>query len=271
MTQGPPRILIFDSGVGGVTVAREIWNLLPGSETIYVCDNGFFPYGVKPEDELIARVTSVLCSVAAGCEPDIVVVACNTASTVALPSLRERILVPVVGVVPAIKPAAALSKTRAIGLLGTPGTVRRAYTQDLIDRFASDYTIVRVGSADLVLMAEEKFAGRDLDPRRLAAALGPLFEPGGSPAVDVVVLACTHFPLLRADLAAIAPANIAWIDSGAAIARRIGELLGGERGRISPSKPLSKIFLATDLDAISPAQHGALRREGFSEIRAALS
>jgi len=262
--------LIFDSGVGGVTVAREIWSLLPGSETVYFCDNSFFPYGLKEEGELIARVTDVLSTVAERVQPDIVVVACNTASTVALPSLRERILVPVVGVVPAIKPAAALSKTRTIGLLGTPGTVRRAYTQDHIDRFASDCTILRVGSADLVLLAEEKFAGRDLDPGRLAATISPLLATGSSPGVDVVVLACTHFPLLRADLAALAPATISWIDSGAAIARRVDELLGGQRGKGSPSEPLPKRIFATDPGALSRGQRDALRREGFSEPEAAL-
>ncbi|MEI9985101.1 MAG: glutamate racemase [Aliidongia sp.] len=155
-----PVIAVFDSGVGGLSVAAEIAALLPGAALAYVCDNGFFPYGTKGEAELIERVDRVASQAVEAIRPDVLVVACNTASTVALPRLRDHLTMPVVGVVPAVKPAAARSAKRVIGLLGTAGTVRRAYTQELIDRFAADCTVLRVGSAELVEMAEAGAGGR---------------------------------------------------------------------------------------------------------------
>ena len=221
-----PVIAVFDSGVGGLSVASEIAALLPGAALAYICDNGFFPYGNKGEAELIDRVDRVVSAAAEAIRPDAVVVACNTASTVALPRLRSHLPMPIIGTVPAIKPAASLSVKRIIGLLGTPGTVRRAYTQDLIDRFASDCMVLRLGSAELVDMAEAALAGAPPSTAELTRVLAPFFALPAAEQPDIVVLACTHFPLLTDRLQLAAPPCVRFIDSGRAIAERVKTVLG---------------------------------------------
>jgi len=217
-----PRILVFDSGVGGLSVLAALRARLPGCDYLFACDNAAFPYGIKTEPQLIDRVTQVIGDLARDWAPDLVVIGCNSASTVALPSLRALLTQPVVGTVPAIKPAAALSATGVIGLLGTPGTVKRSYTHQLIADFAAQCRVVPLGSTRLVEVAELALRGTPPDPAELRAILAPLFE---TPQLDTVVLACTHFPLLAAELAAVAPRAIRWIDSGEAIARRVATLL----------------------------------------------
>ena len=222
-----PVIAVFDSGVGGLSVAAEIGRLLPGAGLAYICDNGFFPYGTKDEAALVERVDRVATGAVAALEPDALVVACNTASTVALPRLRSHLSLPVIGVVPAVKPAAALSAKRVIGLLGTPGTVRRAYTQELIDRFAADCTVLRIGSAELVQLAEAALEGEAPAPAAVERVLAPFFDRPAAEQPDIVVLACTHFPLLGAALQAAAPDGVAFIDSGRAVAERVRSVLEG--------------------------------------------
>lgn len=217
-----PRILVFDSGVGGLSVLAALRARLPGCDYLFACDNAAFPYGTKTEPELIDRVALVVRELVRHWAPDLVVIGCNSASTVALPHLRTHLTQPVVGTVPAIKPAASLSATRVIGLLGTPGTVKRAYTHQLIADFAAQCRVVPLGSTRLVELAELALRGAPPAPAELRAILAPLFEV---PDLDTVVLACTHFPLLAAELAAVAPRAIRWIDSGAAIARRAATLL----------------------------------------------
>jgi len=229
-----PVIAVFDSGVGGLSVAAEIAALLPSAQLAYVCDNGFFPYGTKEEAALVERVDQVVTRAVEAIRPDAVVVACNTASTVALPRLRDHLGIPVVGVVPAVKPAAAQSARRVIGLLGTAGTVRRAYTQELIDRFAADCTVLRVGSVALVEMAEALLAGEAPDPAAIGRELAPFFDRPAAAQPDIVVLACTHFPLLAGHLQAAAPQGTAFIDSGRAVAERVRSVLGASDGAIPP-------------------------------------
>lgn len=221
----PYKILVFDSGVGGLSILQEIQHHLPQHRYYYACDNGAFPYGTKSESELIDRVDKVLKALIDTLNPAIVVIACNTASTVALPKIRAHFTKPVVGVVPAIKPAAALSKTRVIGLLGTTGTVNRPYTQWLIDEFAPDATIIRVGTTELVEIAELKLRGISPSNNRLRAIIAPIFD---DPLCDTLILACTHFPLLQQELEAAAPRHIQWVDSGNAIARRVASLAEGD-------------------------------------------
>jgi glutamate racemase len=221
-----PVVAVFDSGVGGLSVAAEIRRKLPGATLAYICDNGFFPYGVKDPAVLTRRVDQVVSEAVAATRPDAVVIACNTASTVALPLLRSHLTLPVIGTVPAIKPAAALSRKRVIGLLGTPATVAGAYAQDLIDRFAADCTVLRAGSVELVEMAEAFIAGEPPAPVAVSRALAPLFDRPAAMQPDVVVLACTHFPLLAPFLRRAAPEGVAFIDSGSAIAERARQLLG---------------------------------------------
>ncbi len=238
------NILVFDSGVGGLSVLREIQQRVPGCDLFYACDNEAFPYGIKEESELVTRVDAVLKKLDQQLQPDIVVVACNTASTVALPRIRAHFQHPVVGVVPAIKPAAECSTRKVIGLLGTPGTVQRQYTQQLIDDFASDCEVIRIGSSDLVVMAEEKLRGADVDKTALKAILQPFFE---HPRLDTIVLACTHFPLLIDELQAIAPFPVNWVDSGEAIARRVAFLLSEtDRRGDQPSLLIGSYFTAEE-------------------------
>ncbi len=186
-------------------------------------------------------------------------VACNTASTVALPRIRSHFLRPVVGVVPAIKPAAGLSRSRHIGLLGTPGTINRRYTRDLIDQFAGDCVITRVGSTELVEMAEGKIRGIAPDRDRLAAIIAPLFD---DPAMDTLVLACTHFPLLQAELEAVAPRPVQWVDSGEAIARRVESLLPAATATAAPATDLP-CWLTSDQPDIAPLLTG-LQKAGIT-------
>jgi glutamate racemase len=261
----PPRVLVFDSGVGGLTVLDEIRRRLPGTRLDYCADSAAFPYGLKSEAALVDRLPRLLAHLVERCQPQVVVVACNTASTVALPALRRALAVPVVGTVPAIKPAAAASRSRVIGLLGTPGTVRRRYTQDLIEAFAPDCRVVRHGAAELVELAEAKLRARPVGQAALRAAVEGLFAQPGSDAIDTVVLACTHFPLLRDELRATFGAELTWIDSGAAIARRVDDLLAGSPEVSAGPAPRGRaIFTAEppELAALTPA----LARRGLDEL-----
>ena len=219
------RALIFDSGLGGLSVFREIAAHLPGLACVYAADTAFFPYGTKSADSLVRRLPRLLAALAARYRPDITVIACNTASTIALPPIRMALSMPVVGTVPAIKPAALQSRSRIIGLLGTPGTVNRAYTDRLIDQFAADCRVLRHGSAELVDLAERKLRRGSVDLAAVRAAVTPLCAAPEAKDMDVLVLACTHFPLLKAELRAIFPPDVALIDSGAAIARRVRDLV----------------------------------------------
>lgn len=220
-----PRILVFDSGVGGLSVAREIQQRLPLNPLVYASDNAFFPYGTKGETELIARVDVVIGELLLRYPADILVIACNTASTLTLPYLRSKLSVPIVGVVPAIKPAALMSKTGVIGLLATPATVARPYTHELIREYAATCRVISLGSSELVQIAEQKLRGEVIDANAIGRIAQELMRADQAGQMDVLVLACTHFPLLKDELMQHLPAQLKLIDSGAAIARRVEFLL----------------------------------------------
>lgn len=220
-----PRILVFDSGVGGLSVAREIQQRLPLNPLVYASDNAFFPYGTKGETELITRVDLVISELLLRYPSDILVIACNTASTLTLPHLRSKLSAPIVGVVPAIKPAALMSKTGTIGLLATPATVARPYTHELIREYAANCQVISLGSSELVQIAEQKLRGEAIDMDAIGRIAHELMCKDQAENIDVLVLACTHFPLLKDELAQHLPAQIKLIDSGAAIARRVEFLL----------------------------------------------
>ncbi len=227
MVNGAKRVLVFDSGVGGLSVLDAIVTSGRALSLDYVADNAWLPYGLKSDADLRARAPALLARMTEQWAPHAVVVACNTASTIVLPEVRAALSIPVVGVVPPIKPAAALTRTGVIGLLATPATVKRAYTDDLIAQFAAGKRVVRFGSAALVEAAERKLRGEAFDPAAIAEAIEALFADDG---VDVVALACTHFSLLAEELAAAAPRNCTWLDSGAAIARRVANITGAGAG-----------------------------------------
>lgn len=220
----PRPILFFDSGVGGLSVLEPTRALLPDAAFVYVADSAGFPYGTKTEAEIAARVPALLGRLSERYRPRLIVIACNTASTIALAAVRSALDVPIVGTVPAIKPAAEMSKTRVIGVLGTEATVRQRYVDDLAARFADDCRVLRHGSAALVELAEAKLRGQAIEPLAVAAAIRPLRDP----MLDTVVLACTHFPLLAEELAAAFGPNVGFVDGGAGIARRIAYLTAGQ-------------------------------------------
>ena len=256
-------ILVFDSGVGGLSVVRPIRALLPNASLLYVADNAGYPYGLKSEAEIEARVPALLGRLAERFDPELIVIACNTASTIALDAVRAALDVPIVGTVPAIKPAAALSKTRGIGVLGTPATVVQPYVERLAAEFAGDCTVVRHGSAELVELAEAKLRGeatRDGDYRAVLDAL--LARPGGE-RVDTVVLACTHFPLVEEELTRSASRPLAFVDGKEGIARRTAGLL---RGRAWGSQPPDGRALFTRRDESWRAYVGGLGRYGLTSV-----
>ncbi|NJR78000.1 glutamate racemase [Sphingomonas corticis] len=221
-------ILFFDSGVGGLSVVAPTVALLPTAGIVYVADSAGFPYGTKSEGEIAARVPALLGRLAERYRPRLIVIACNTASTIALGAVRAALDVPIVGTVPAIKPAAAISRTRTIGVLGTAATVRQPYVDDLVARFAADCTVLRYGSAALVEIAEAALAGEAPSPDAVATELAGLFGQPGGVRIDTIVNACTHFPLLEGDMTAVAPPGVAFVDGGPGIARRVAALTHGQ-------------------------------------------
>jgi glutamate racemase len=259
VTENNP-ILFFDSGVGGLSVLAPTRALLPNAPIVYAADNAAFPYGTKTEAEIAERVPALLVRLVERFRPRLVVVACNTASTIALDHARAALDIPVVGTVPAIKPAAEMSKSRVIGVLGTAATVRQPYVDDLAARFAADCTIVRHGSAELVALAEAKLAGKAIRADAVAAAVQPLRD---APGLDTVVLACTHFPLLADELAEALP-NVRFVDGGPGIARRIAWLT---RGQDWPDEPPPGIALFTGAPPPPPpALIAALAEHGLTEL-----
>jgi glutamate racemase len=221
----PPTILVFDSGLGGLTVLSEVVRARPDARFVYAADDAGFPYGRWDEGELVQRVVSVMERLVDAHAPDLVVVACNTASTLVLPALRARFPIPFVGTVPAIKPAVERSRTRHVAVLATPGTVKRDYTQELIRSFAGDCRVTLVGSTRLAALAEARLRGELVTDDVIASELMPCF-PSDGPPTDVVVLGCTHYPLLADSFERLAPWPVTWIDPAPAIARRVTDLVG---------------------------------------------
>ncbi len=256
--QTVPKVLIFDSGVGGLSVYKEIQSLLPQLSYTYLFDNAAYPYGELEQTTLLRRVEKLITGLVESDGFDIVVIACNTASTIVLPTLRSRLSIPVVGVVPAIKPASSLAN-KAVGLIATPATVTRQYTHDLIRNFSADINVELLGSTRLVDMAEEKLRGREIDLDELQNILSPLIGQ-----IDVAVLGCTHFPLIRSEIQQVLGNEVLLVDSGEAIARRVKDLLNIEKGVCSGNK--HSIYASAP-----PWEEGALNSMlenlGFSTIR----
>jgi glutamate racemase len=224
-----PTILVFDSGLGGLTVLREIVAARPDGHYVYVADDAFFPYGHHSEPEIIARVVPLVGELIEVHAPDLVVIACNTASTLVMSHLRTAYHVPFVGTVPAIKPACARSTTKRVSVLGTKGTVQREYTRALIRDFAQGCEVTLVGSPELASLAESALSGSEVDDAAIAAELAPCFvgdDADEATRTDTIVLACTHYPLLLDRLIRLAPWPVEWIDPAPAIARRVSDLLG---------------------------------------------
>jgi glutamate racemase len=233
------RLAFFDSGVGGISILEEVLAHAPSCEVVYVADSAKYPYGSLAESEIISRVTTIARELYKSFPFDCFIVACNTASTAVLPSLRTYFPDSVVGVVPAIKPAAEMSKSGVIGLLATPGTIVRPYTDELIARFAPNMTVIRIGSTRLVEIAEIKMRTGTVDKGSIEEELKPFLS---RPELDVVVLACTHFPLLRDELQNVLGPGISLVSSGQAVSKRVWSLL---QNNLPPGGPIAIMYIST--------------------------
>jgi glutamate racemase len=241
-------LLVFDSGVGGLSVLGPIRALLPNAPIVYAADSAGYPYGTKGAAEIDARVPALLGRLAERYDPQIIVIACNTASTIALDTVRAALDLPIVGTVPAIKPAAALSKTRVIGVLGTDATVVQPYVDRLAAEFAADCILVRQGSAELVELAEAKLRGETSPGDAYRRVLDDLLTRAHGDRIDTVVLACTHFTLVQEELKAAAPRPLAFVDGKEGIARRTAWLLRDAQWPDSPPEGIA-VFTGRDFDA----------------------
>jgi glutamate racemase len=219
-------ILVFDSGIGGLTVLREARLLMPERGFIYVADDAGFPYGRWEEAPLKARVIALFEDLLQRYDPEAVIVACNTAFTLVGAELREAFpAMRFIGTVPAIKPAAERTRSGLVSVLATPGTVRRAYTRDLIQSFASQCHVRLVGSENLARMAEAYIRGETLDDAAVLSEIAPCFVEKDGVRTDIVVLACTHYPFLANVFRKLAPWPVDWLDPAEAIARQARRLV----------------------------------------------
>ncbi len=257
-----PNIIVFDSGSGGLSVLDCLMEKGLAADYTYLADTGFWPYGTKSDDALRQRVPQVFSAAKSKFNPQLFVMACNTASTIAIEETRAVVETLIVGAAPAIKPAASLTQTGVIGFLATPGTVARDYCKRLIADFASHCTVLSCGSSLLVELAERKMAGETLPPEEVARTLAPLFEMPDAERMDVGVLACTHFPLLREEIKAASPPGLTWIDTGEALARRAGELLG-----MAPANGGGRCVAAYVTGEANRGMGRALAARGFPEAQ----
>lgn len=254
-----PTILLYDSGMGGLTIYDEIRKVVPNACYLYCFDNAFFPYSEKSETVLIKRAVDIVQKISEKQPLDMVVVACNTASTVVLPALREHFDIPIVGTVPAIKPAAAISETKTIGLLATKGTVSRSYVTDLIEKYAKDCVVEKIGSTDLVEIVEEKQQTDRVDMVRLQKIIA-LWQ--NNPALDTVILGCTHFPLVKKELKELLPQVKYFVDPGIGIAKRVASLLTQKIDVVS-SENLAFCTVKTEKFAI---KQKIMQKWGFKQL-----
>lgn len=252
------HLLVFDSGIGGLGVVREIRRLQPYARITYLADNGFFPYGDKADNVLLDRITRVIGRAIVAFKPDAVVVACNTASTIALETLRTQYNRPFIGCVPPVKPAAAASSTRHIGIIATPATITRDYLRALVEDFAKDCVVHQLGAPHLAALAERKFCGEQINP---VPCIAPLFEGDGA-LIDAVALGCTHYIFVLDELRAAYPA-ITWFDPGEPVARRTAAVTSGLNA--APRNGDDAAYFTTDLTDLR-LMKTALQDFGFRQI-----
>ncbi len=254
------KIAVFDSGVGGLSILEGVQNRWPSIHYVYCSDNANYPYGLKSASDVVTFATSVAMALVERYQPHILVIACNTMSTIALPAIREKLLIPVIGVVPAIKPAAQRSESKVIGLLATPATVKRPYTDQLIQDFASDCNVIRVGSSALVDIAEAKTRGLSPQLSVIAKEIAPFFDLAhakeSDARLDTIVIGCTHFSLLRDELEQSSAWPVAWLDATTAIVERTSTILS-ERQLLDqiPTLPTEK-----RLTAVFTKEHSSVKK-----------
>ena len=267
---GRRQVVALDSGIGGFGIASAIRRAVPEAAVAFVADHAFFPYGEKPAAALVARLEGLVGSLRARLRPEVVVIACNTASTIALAPLRARFPdTEFVGCVPPVKWAAALSRTRVIGLLATEATVGRDYVRDLRERFAPDCRLLAHGARHLAGLAEARFVGVRPPPGAVGAELERLFAQPGGELIDTVCLGCTHYALLLPELRDAAPRAVDWLDPADAVARRTASVLdhraASGHATADPAEFLDGAFTTRWPDA-REAFVRACRAQGFDTI-----
>jgi len=253
-------VLAFDSGIGGFGIVRSLRAMLPGDTAIdYLADTALYPYGEQPDDVLITRIVGLIGAAIERLRPDAVVVACNTASTLALDALRSNYALPIVGCVPPVRWAARLSQTRTIGLLATRATVRRPYLRLLTETYAPDCRLVAYGARGLADIAERAFRGLPVDNAVLTAEVAALFDQDGGSEIDVVGLGCTHYSFLLDALRAATPREMVWLDPADAVARQTLSVLSGTPSMNDRGDSGQVYFTA-------PAADAALMLPGLREL-----
>lgn len=258
-------ILFFDSGIGGLSVLKAAQDPLPNAPVVYAADYAGLPYGAKSEAEIAARVPTLLGRLVERYRPRLITIACNTACTIALGHVRAALDLPIVGTVPAVKAASEQTKSGVIGLLGTAATVRQPYIDQLQQEFAANMTLLRYAAPELVHAAEAKMRGETVAASVFADAIAGLREQPEGDKLDVVILGCTHFPLVQSELAAAANDDMLFVDGAAGIARRIGVVTQGQRW---PDKNAPGIFVTTGDISDAEPYRAALAEYGLTTISA---
>ena len=256
-------VLLFDSGVGGLSILCALHRAAPGAPIVYAADFAGLPYGSKTESEIAARVPALLGRLVERYHPRLVTIACNTASTIALPAVRAALDIPVVGTVPAVKPAALHTKSGVIGLIGTQATIRQPYVDNLLEQHGNGSTLIRIAAPELVEAAERKLRGEPNDPALFAGVIGRLIASPRAEGMDVAVLACTHFPLVEPELSAAAPPGLAFIDGAEGIARRILHLCGTD---FAEEPPTPGLFVFTGRKGAAEVYRPALAGYGLTRF-----
>ncbi len=217
----PGAVLILDSGIGGISFLPSLNKYLPGVPLVAFADQKFFPYGEKSEQQVVNRMLEIAQFLVDSIRPATILVACNTASTIVLPALRAALTVPIVGIVPAIKPAALMSKTKKIALLATPGTISRSYIQDLISQFAYDCVVQRISSPNLAKLAEDKMINRTHVYQQVEEELHTIRKLQDYHDIDTLILGCTHFSFLQNEIAQALHGNIKIVDPVDSVSQQV--------------------------------------------------
>ncbi|NVN43139.1 aspartate/glutamate racemase family protein [Asaia siamensis] len=262
----PGRVLAFDSGIGGLAVVQALRTTLPEDTRIdYLADNALFPYGEQEDSLLVTRLLSLMEERIAHLRPDVVLIACNTASTIALDALRARFDVPFVGCVPPVRWAARISQSRVFGLLATRGTARRPYLRSLRDSYAADCEMIVHGARTLADLAEQAFLGRPVDDALVAGELRHLFEAPQGQKIDTIGLGCTHYTFLTDAFLRLCPPDINWLDPAVPVAQQVNRVL--EMRREQPGRSdLPESLTLTGPAADSTALKQAIARLGYHDI-----
>ncbi|MFT8807677.1 glutamate racemase [Gluconobacter sp.] len=257
------RSLVFDSGIGGMGVVQALRDLLPALHIDYLADTALFPYGEQPDDLLTSRIVSLLVSACNNLQPDVLVIACNTASTIALPALREQLKIPVVGCVPPIRWAGRVSTSRVIGLLSTSATARRPYILQLHRDFASDCRLITHGARRLADLAERAFLGEAIADTDIQHELHCLFSQPHGDEIDTVGLGCTHYTFLMDAFERLSPAGITWLDPAPAVARQVRTVLQTAED-LSEAAQTGRLLM-TRAPHEAPRLEAAAKRLGFNQ------